>query len=82
MGELERWTEALRAGDHEHVATIRTGDGYCCLGVVTDVSGKLYGTYSPTTRVRIRVRLDRIRERVARWVCPWLMTASEWWDEQ
>jgi hypothetical protein len=35
-----KWIEALRSGKYEQaVGALRQGDGYCCLGVLCDISG-------------------------------------------
>ncbi len=36
-----KWLEALRSGKYAQVKkTLRRGDGFCCLGVLCDISGK------------------------------------------
>jgi len=37
----KKWVEALRSGDYEQCSGgLRTGDKYCCLGVLCDLSSK------------------------------------------
>lgn len=36
-----RWIEALRSGDYEQGTSYLCYNGYCCLGVLAEIDGKL-----------------------------------------
>ena len=44
----QKWIEALESGRYEKgVRALKGPDGYCCLGVLADITGNLKGEESP-----------------------------------
>ena len=56
-----QWTTALRSGEYpQGKGTLRTEDGYCCLGVLCDLAVKAGEIVEPVAKPRSGINLDEV----------------------